>query len=399
MAKVLGINTSHEASIAGMTDGKLDFYHEEARWARDKHYIPHEDTIKESGMLSLDWAFEQTPVDEWDTIGIASFDRRHASYQLMYEETDENDETHQIYPVLEEDRWLFQDLRRFLIDEPITEERVEQAQKDFKWDGDTQVFQFGLEPGHDMPINTAIADKYKIKEFDFVKEHHHLLHAFCGLYMSPFKEALVLVCDGGGARVFYEDYPSYGEIESIYYLDEQTVEPLYKHLTNNRDINSTVMSSIDQNFFCHDTQFDLSASDNKYGYDVRLSSLYSEGQKFSMLSQLCQLDSHGRAAGKLMGLASYGLNYPWDEYSHFGVAGKLQRETVNHTKELIQRALDYKPECKNIILSGGYALNCVGNYEYKKIFPNINIFIDPASHDGGTAIGSCVKNTFYMGDE
>lgn len=241
MAKVLGINTSHEASIAGMTDGKLDFYHEEARWARDKHYIPHEDTIKESGMLSLDWAFEQTPVDEWDTIGIASFDRRHASYQLMYEETDENDETHQIYPVLEEDRWLFQDLRRFLIDEPITVERVEQAQKDFKWDGDTQVFQFGLEPGHDMPINTAIADKYKIKEFDFVKEHHHLLHAFCGLYMSPFKEALVLVCDGGGARVFYEDYPSYGEIESIYYLDEQTVEPLYKHLTNNRDINATVM--------------------------------------------------------------------------------------------------------------------------------------------------------------
>ena len=103
-----------------MTDGKLDFYHEEARWARDKHYIPHEDTIKESGMLSLDWAFEQTPVDEWDTIGIASFDRRHASYQLMYEETDENDETHQIYPVLEEDRWLFEDMRQYLIAEPIT---------------------------------------------------------------------------------------------------------------------------------------------------------------------------------------------------------------------------------------------------------------------------------------
>ncbi len=38
--KVLGISTSHEASICQMTDGKIDWFHEEARWRRDKWFIP-----------------------------------------------------------------------------------------------------------------------------------------------------------------------------------------------------------------------------------------------------------------------------------------------------------------------------------------------------------------------
>ena len=42
---------------------------------------------------------------------------------------------------------------------------------------------------------------------------------------------------------------------------------------------------------------------------------------------------------------------------------------------------------KNIVISGGYGLNCVANYYYKKRFPDLNIFVDPISHDGGTALG------------
>jgi carbamoyltransferase len=46
--------------------------------------------------------------------------------------------------------------------------------------------------------------------------------------------------------------------------------------------------------------------------------------------------------------------------------------------------------CKNIVLSGDYALNCVNNYECIQEFPDINLYVEPVSHDGGTAI-SAVK--------
>ena len=39
MAKVLGINTSHDTAICSMTDGKIDYYHEEGRMTRDKHWL------------------------------------------------------------------------------------------------------------------------------------------------------------------------------------------------------------------------------------------------------------------------------------------------------------------------------------------------------------------------
>ena len=403
--KVLGINTSHETSICSMTDGKIDYYHEEARWNRDKHYCPDlahlDDDNGEWGMLCLDHAFEETPADQWDTIGIASFDRRNVDFRISEGEPEfiENVGAMGMEPIdVNMDRMMFEDLADFMRSEPVTPERIEEARSIFKGQEENPIIHAFANTSIDQQLNSGLAKKYNIEKFDFLQNEHHLYHAFAGLYMSPFKESLVLVCDGGGARHLWEDgFQCYGEIESIYYMDEQTVQPLFKHLTNNRDMTHYAdgnESFYDMNFFSHQTCFDMDAKDN-YGYDVRLSSLYSEGQKFSMLSQMLDLDEMGRAAGKVMGLASYGLAYPWEKYTPSGIAAELQRETVHHTAELIQRALDYKPECKNIILSGGYALNCVGNYQYLDMFKGINFFIDPASHDGGTAIGSCVKNTFY----
>jgi carbamoyltransferase len=37
---------------------------------------------------------------------------------------------------------------------------------------------------------------------------------------------------------------------------------------------------------------------------------------------------------------------------------------------------------------GGYGLNCVANYKYWKEFPDLNIYCEPISHDGGTSIGA-----------
>ena len=120
-----------------------------------------------------------------------------------------------------------------------------------------------------------------------------------------------MVCDGGGAKHFHEVYPNYQEIESIYYLSDQDVEPLYKHLTNSRALGDWNFDCYDGNFFAHQEIFSM---DEMCGYDVDLSSRLSEGMKFSQISAVLGFDDQGRAAGKAMGMASYGLEYEWDEY-------------------------------------------------------------------------------------
>ena len=47
---------------------------------------------------------------------------------------------------------------------------------------------------------------------------------------------------------------------------------------------------------------------------------------------------------------------------------------------------------KNIVLSGGYGLNCVANYWYLEQLKDegINLFVEPVSNDAGTAIGAAL---------
>jgi carbamoyltransferase len=69
------------------------------------------------------------------------------------------------------------------------------------------------------------------------------------------------------------------------------------------------------------------------------------------------------------------------------LAKKCQIETLEHTARLIDRYTKLTGE-RNVVLSGGYFLNCSNNYEYIKRFPDLNFFVDPVAHDGGTTIGA-----------
>ena len=68
------------------------------------------------------------------------------------------------------------------------------------------------------------------------------------------------------------------------------------------------------------------------------------------------------------------------------LAWAVQDETQRLVGDLIEKAVAMTGK-KNIVIAGGYGLNCVANYYYKKRFPDLNIYVDPISHDGGTALG------------
>ena len=83
----------------------------------------------------------------------------------------------------------------------------------------------------------------------------------------------------------------------------------------------------------------------------------------------------------------------YDFYLCAEISHKLQVETFKHTCTLIEKAIKLTGKNK-IVLSGGYFLNCVNNYKYTKKFPELEFFVDPISHDGGTAIGAA-KYVWY----
>jgi len=236
---------------------------------------------------------------------------------------------------------------------------------------------------------------------------HHLYHACSAFYGSGFDEAAALIMDGTGAYI--RDYIHNRECESMYHFSEVGKVEL---------LNSVYTPA---NFFYYDPPLLI---ENK----KILSTQMSCGSLFAS----AQVATGIYAPGKLMGLSLYGdLSvcehdewYSYDEDMNYWYSNnttilssmrkllnnpylnthddntvcnssmrqkanlmkKIQHESKEHTIHLIELLLD-KVDTKNIVLSGGYFLNCVNNYEYIKKFPNVNFYVDPMANDGGTSYG------------
>jgi predicted NodU family carbamoyl transferase len=65
----------------------------------------------------------------------------------------------------------------------------------------------------------------------------------------------------------------------------------------------------------------------------------------------------------------------------------LQQETQSHILNLIKKYTE-ETGIQNVVISGGYGLNCVANYHYLKNLKNINLYIDPVCFDAGISIGT-----------
>lgn len=243
---------------------------------------------------------------------------------------------------------------------------------------------------------------------------HHVGHAAAAFYNSGFEDAAAVIVDGSGTRhevkVNEEGQTNPGyETETIFNCDyEVGIKPVFQALGGNYDTQRITSESIEMD----------NAITLVKGYEA-----VSEYLGFGFIE-----------AGKTMGLAPYGKydemipslffngrgnknvfvpNYPagahidhtrhpyltltedpraWHSDSSKvtdaakNLAWAIQDETQTLVGDLIEKAVAMTGK-KNIVIAGGYGLNCVANYYYKKRFPDLNIYVDPISHDGGTAIG------------
>jgi len=76
--------------------------------------------------------------------------------------------------------------------------------------------------------------------------------------------------------------------------------------------------------------------------------------------------------------------------SRRNMAYNIQTESQAEVLKLIHKAIE-KNGNKNIVISGGYGLNCVANYWYLDKLPEgTKLFVEPISNDAGTAIGAAL---------
>jgi len=339
--KILGINTGHNGSAAYVVDGELQWYIEEERLTRSKY-----DGNPYRGIIEA----VKTGVDILITGG-----------------------TTNTRPTIE---WTGEDVFAALVR---------------KFNPNVQCIQLGHE--------------------------HHLGHAAGAFYNSGFESAAAVIVDGSGSVVQLpvndnQDNVAQGfETETIFKCEYPgKFDCVYKSLGNNYGQSpSLILNGI-------------------YHYDdsVTITKAYEAITHYLGFGFI--------EAGKTMGLSSYGKqdddipNLFWkgrgdrnffhaafpmgayllsekllnantsqksDEWhrdpslvtdQQKNIAWKIQQETQTLVGDLIEKAAAITGET-NIVISGGYGLNCVANYYFQQRFPELNIYIDPVSHDGGTAIG------------
>ena len=372
--KIVGVNISHDTSVAEVENGKLISCHDEARFRRHKYWDP--DKLDEDHDRGLQ-CIVQAGIEEPDHLIFATFDRRNVIWHIDGS--------------LIEDRLLAEEFAKDCQAEQLTFDRIKILEEKYQNHLEVEFLQDG---DSDMRVADMINDYHWQKPAYHLEPEHHFYHAECSYHLSPYlkdnEDAIAVVWDGGGAMRYYETHPGYQEIESIYLCEPNVDSQLqWQKLSNNRlctDIGWQFPNMGWDAFHCFTEE-----TQTIDGVECVFTSKPSGGMNFSQMAVGLGCDDLGVSAGKVMGMASYAR--PVSEtgaFSNFSVAQQLEQESFSDSCDVIQKAIEMNPDVKNIILSGGYALNCTNNYKYLEAFPDHQFFVDPIPHDGGTGAGAAI---------
>jgi carbamoyltransferase len=252
---------------------------------------------------------------------------------------------------------------------------------------------------------------------------HHKLHAACAFYRSGFDTAVAVIVDGAGTfiplQINGEQNVGF-ETESIFECSyPSTFQTLYKHI-GTRGPNQS--------------GFGKQIEDGKE-YTAIITDTAGIVKVYEAVTQYCGFSSI--EAGKTMGLFPYGKpnskipklfnnlskinhsnrnliipTYPNGALVNFEMYEELENsdsddltklqnrrdlayacqiETQEQVVNLIKTAVEITGN-KNVVVSGGYGLNCVANYFYLQELKEsgINLYVEPISNDAGTALGAAL---------
>jgi len=267
-------------------------------------------------------------------------------------------------------------------------------------------------------------------------DQHHKIHAACAFFRSGFDEAVAVVIDGAGSVVgatfandsyMEQETRAVWEVESIFDCSYPAeFKTLYKHYGCREPIIDVINYNDDSSRFKEDGTH-VNVISGKAGIV----------KAYEAVTHYCGFQAI--EAGKTMGLFPYGkpndkippifnkqamfplvdrnliiptypngasvnaqvypelATFPSDqekvtyEQNRRDMAYAVQIETQQQALDLILSAVKFSNKNK-VVLSGGYGLNCVANYFYldKLKEEGIELYVEPISNDGGTAIGAAL---------
>lgn len=359
---IAGITRGHNAGVCLLKDGEIVFAVEEERLSREKY--------DGAPLLSLMKVKEYT--DTLDYLAVAHVEPMEGS-------TGELEFT-------QEDTWTGLARKLGLITRPeVSTDNIER-------DPDS----FGSHP----------------KVIDYGRAHHKM-HAAAAFYRSGFDEAVAVIVDGSGS-CFNIGKKFFYETESIFLCNYPAqFSKVYQHLGGSDSHVREILPEFKNNY--------LDSEDTGQSFTI-IDDCTGIAGAFLGATIHCVFGS--LEAGKTMGLAPYGKPNPdipsvfvdqvvgnyypvnknmfvpvfppgcvaqsgkWDKED---LAYAVQRDTQEKMVQLIRDSV-VSTGRKNVVLSGGYGLNCVANYEYLRQLKDegINLYVEPVSHDGGTAIGAAL---------
>lgn len=247
---------------------------------------------------------------------------------------------------------------------------------------------------------------------------HHYLHAIKAFYNSGYDDALILVSDGRGSKYSLTNGSVAFETTSIFSASKSKgFNLLYKRLFTLGDVENAEV--------IWDNEFEVSKIKKPVWLDtnsiIDIRNDYDVGFMYEGTGRALGFDDEG---GKLLGLQSYGQKndslpytitvddkfnmdiFLFDELNHnLGFNTKKYPELSHQNNQIdfsfhIQKTFEHiqlsrikefldKTNSKNLVITGGCALNVVGNYHFKQHLPaDINMFAEPMCGDEGNVIGA-----------
>ena len=262
---------------------------------------------------------------------------------------------------------------------------------------------------------------------------HHKLHAACAFYRSGFDRAAAVVVDGAGTFIpmnINGENEMTWELESMFNCEYPSeFKTVYKHQGGRGPWGSVrfeeFSSEREGEEGTHEMILDESAGITK-AYEAvtqycgwapikagKTMGLFPYGKPNDDIPDV-YTDHNGTAAWKTSNRDLIVPTYPngavvnqgrfkflQTDYDYDGdktllenrrdMAYAIQVESQQMVLDLIRKVVDMTGQT-NVVLTGGYALNCVANYWYLDQLKDegINLFVEPVSNDAGTAIGAAL---------
>jgi carbamoyltransferase len=337
---ILGVNSAyHESSACLIKDGVVIFAIEEERLSREKHAKPaNVDNPDCLPTLSIDFCLEYAGITAKDIDWIAySFN---PDARLKNQGVDEE---------FSEGNW------GSATGENLFHSKLQEVPQKLS---------------HHLGID--ISDKFKWID-------HHLTHAASAFFVSPFVEADVLVIDGIGefeSTTFYTGKDNQiSHLSSINYPN--SIGFLWEKLSvflgfSEYDACKVMgLASYGDPAVYHDRfkQFVGISSD---GFTLDNTVLKFRSADLSPLANILGVE---RTKDQLL------------EQKHYDIAAALQLVTEEILVNLV-RSWQQQTNGKYLCIAGGVGLNCVANGVLHRELPYLDIYIQPAAHDAGTAMGA-----------